>query len=1235
MFAHLHNHSEYSLLDGLSSVKDMAQRAAELGQTALALTDHGVMYGAIDFYRACRAAGIKPIIGVEGYVAPSSRMTRDPGDRSPYHLTVLAKNEAGYKNLLQLVSKAQLEGFYYRPRMDRELLEKHSEGLVVLSGCLSGEVGTHVVRGQMDKARETVDWYRQVFGDDYYLEVMWHEKIPDQLTMNRAVVDLAKETGTPLVATNDNHYARASDHELHDILLCIQTNSLVDDRKRMRMEDPTFYLRSEDEMAAIFPELPDAIENSGLIAEACELEIDFTQSRMPRFHTPNGETALEYLAHLCKEGLERRYPNADQVVRDRLAYEMEVIEATGFPDYFLVVWDIANFVHRQEIVFGVRGSAAASLVLYCLGVTEIDPLATRLVFERFLNVERREMPDIDMDFQDDRREEVIRYCLEKYGDGHVAQIVTFGTLGAKAAVRDVGRALGMDLSEVDRIARLIPTRLHITLDDAISETPELTLTASNGGQGQRLLELARGLEGTVRHASTHAAGVMITEEPLTDYVPLARATGSDANAVPTTQYPMGPLADLGLLKMDFLGLTNLTILDRALKLIAKTRGEKLTLNEIPLDDSATYKLLSSGETAGVFQLESSGMRRYIKELRPSSVMDVAAMIALYRPGPMEHIGRFIDSKHGRTAITYPHDDLRDLLEETYGVIVYQDQVLLIAQRFGGYTLGEADILRKAMGKKIAAVMAAEREKFIAGGIANGYTPELSQQMFDLIEPFAGYAFNKAHSVSYAMVSYWTAYLKANYTVEYMVAFLDAATGAPDKLTAAISECRRLGFQVLAPDVNQAQIGFSVDTTDDGDAIRFGMAAVKNVGAGAVEPIIEERGIGGPFESIEDFCKRVDFGKLNKRALESLIKVGAFDRLADRGVLLEGLDRILALIRRETDLRESGQSTMFDMLGDSVDTPLPALELPETGDVTSHERTLWERELLGVEISENPITRAMYQLQNESIVFANQLTADLAGQRKSSVGQVGIVRELTTRKGDRFVSVQFGLLGGDIELVVWSNVLAVTEDLWKQGTFVSLTGSVRERDGRVSISVEEAREYRLPGQEDSTTLTNQDQGQPGAAISPAATTTPAPSQTVNNGSTENGVPASRAMAENGAQFSAPATGSSGANRYSNGNGNGARPEQPGASPAQAQHLSVRVTETGSAAEDKYRFEDIIRLLLNYKGDQPFMLEIATRDRIVTLEMPFAIKPCDELAAHLCELIGSENVLMPGVASAASA
>ena len=1203
MFVHLHNHSEYSLLDGLSRIPAMTARAAELGQPALALTDHGALYGAIDFYRACRDAGIKPIIGVEAYVAPKSRRVKDPGDRTPYHMTLLAGSEAGYRNLLSLVSKAHLEGHYYRPRMDREILAAHSEGLFVLSGCISGEVATMITRGQPEQARETVEWYREVFGDRYYLELMWHEHVRGQEEVNRAVSELSRETGVPLVATNDNHYVHPEDAALHDILLCIQTNSTVSDPKRMRMEDETYYLKSESEMAATWAEVPEAVSNTGLIAERCELEIDFTQTRLPRFQTPDGETALTYLTSLCEKGLRQRYPSASDAVWERLRYELDVIARTGFSDYFLVVWDIANFVHRQEIIFGVRGSAASSLVLYCLGVTEIDPLANRLVFERFLNIERREMPDIDMDFQDDRREEVIRYCLDKYGDGHVAQIVTFGTLGARAAVRDVGRALGMDLSDVDHVARLIPSRLHITLQDAIDEVPELSGMASGDGTHRRLLEVARGLEGTVRHASTHAAGLMITEEPLTEYVPLARQSGGDETSVPMTQYPMGPLADLGLLKMDFLGLTNLTTIDRTLRLVSTRHGIKLRTGDIPLEDEAAYRLLASGETFGVFQLESAGMRRCVIDLQPASIADLSALIALYRPGPMEQIGRFVDARHGRVPITYPHDDLIEILEETYGVIVYQDQVLLIAQRFGGYSLGEADILRKAMGKKSPEVMAAEREKFINGGIANGYSPELSRQMFDLIEPFAGYAFNKAHSVCYAMISYWTAYLKANYPVEYMVALLDASTGNPDKLAAANSECRRMGIHILGPDVNRGLAGFAIDEAGDADGIRFGMAAVKNVGAAAVAPVLEARDAEGAFASIEDFCRRVDFRGVNKRALESLIKVGAFDAVSARGPLLEGLDRIVALGQRETQLRESGQSTMFDMFGESVDAPLPELGLSGADDITDHERTLWERELLGVEITQSPFSREMYALQDESIVFAAHLTADLAGQKKSAVGQVRAVRDLTTKKGERFLAVSLGLLDSPIEVVVWPNVLPATEALWEPGRFVSLVGAVRERDGRVSIAVDEAREFHLPGE------------------TPPEGPAPAPPDAPPVGVPVAPRPPSVVAESRPLASPPPAT-----------NGASSPPSVTDDAPPSGGALLVRLRETGAAADDRLRLEDIVRLLLNYRGDDRLVLEVATDGRVVRLDMPFTVRPCEELTANLAELVGADNVHMSGHAHA---
>ena len=810
MFTHLHVHTEYSLLDGLSRIEPLVERAKELNMAGLAITDHGGMYGAIDFYRVATAAGVKPIIGCEMYVAPGSRHDRDPRDKTPFHTTVLAKNNAGYRNLVKLVTKSHLEGFYYKPRVDRELLEQHHDGLVVLSGCPSGEVPSLISQGRHEDALATAGWYREVFGD-YYLELMEHGGVPDLPAINQGLMKLHADTGIPVVATNDSHYVHREDARLQDILVCIHTNTNVTDGKRLRMEEDSYYLRSAQEMEGLYPELPEALANTQAISDMCDLELDFNQVRLPHYAVPDGSTALEYLAKLCWDGLRARMPEAGQDAEDRLRYELEVIKQTQFDNYFLVVWDIARFVRERDIFFAVRGSAAASLTLYCLGVTDIDPLPYRLVFERFLNLGRKEMPDIDMDFQDDRREEVINYVVSKYGREHVAQIITFGTLGARAAVRDVGRALAMPYGDVDRVARMIPFKLHITLKEAMELNPELKEAVDGEESVKNLVETAQGLEGVTRHSSTHAAGVVISEEPLDEVIPLQRPVGSDEETVTaTTQYAMEPVAALGLLKMDFLGLVNLTVLAKARDLIAETRGMRFDLPEIPLDDASTFELLSRGETAGVFQLEGTGMTRYIKELKPSSLMDVAAMIALYRPGPMENIDTFINAKHGRAEPNYPHPALKEILEETYGVLVYQDQVLHIVQAFAGYSLEEADIVRKAMGKKVPEIMAQEREKFLAGAHGQGFDQELAEQMFALVEPFAGYAFNKAHSVSYGLISYWTAYLKANYPVEYMVSLLNSYTGHTERVTSAVVECQRLKIPVLIPSVNKSQTHFAIE-----------------------------------------------------------------------------------------------------------------------------------------------------------------------------------------------------------------------------------------------------------------------------------------------------------------------------------------------------------------------------------------------------------------------------------------
>ncbi|MCI0843590.1 MAG: DNA polymerase III subunit alpha, partial [Chloroflexi bacterium] len=761
MFTHLHTHTEFSLLDGLSRIPKLMDRAKELGQEAIGLTDHGVLYGAIQFYKEARKRGIKPIIGTEAYIAQASRLDRDPQAKQPYHLTMLAKNEAGYRNLLALSTKSHLEGYYYRPRMDREILEQHSEGLIVLSGCATSEVSRRLLEGRFDDAVKAAHYYKDLFGD-YYIELQEHG-IEEHKQLSVELLRLARETGLPVVATNDLHYVKPEDATYQDILLCIGTNSNVQEENRFKMsgDDGCYSLKSEDEMRALFPDLPEAIDNSWKIAEMCDLTLEFGHIRIPQAQVPQGRTSDEHLDDLCREGLRRRYPGEPEEAVRRLEYELDVVRQTGFADYILCVQDFAEHAHEQGIQMTLRGSAAASIALYCLDVTDIDPLEHRLVFERFLNVERKEMPDVDMDFAEDRRDEMIRYAAERYGHDRVAQIITFGTLGAKASIRDVGRALGMSYGDVDRVARLVPSMPAsfgtMTIDAALKEGADLKQVYQTDPAIAKLIDTARELEGVARHASTHAAGVVIAPEPLANIVPLQRPSSGNEDALPTTQFAMGDVAELGLLKMDFLGLTNLTILAAACKVIKASQDVEISLQDLPDGDEKVAQMLSRGETFGVFQLESAGMRRYVQELKPNHIKDLAAMVALYRPGPMQHIPTYINAKHGREKVRYPHPDLGDILDETYGVIVYQDQVMLIAQKFAGYTLGEADVMRKAMGKKIRSIMKEQEQKFLAGAAQKGYSEADAQAIFDLILPFAGYAFNKAHSVSYGIIAYQTAY----------------------------------------------------------------------------------------------------------------------------------------------------------------------------------------------------------------------------------------------------------------------------------------------------------------------------------------------------------------------------------------------------------------------------------------------------------------------------------------------
>ncbi|MFC2004243.1 DNA polymerase III subunit alpha [Chloroflexota bacterium] len=1166
MFTHLHVHTEYSLLDGMCRIPRLVEQAKELGMDSLAITDHGVMHGAIQFYLAASEAGIKPIIGCEVYVAQGSRLNHEANSKDRYHLILLAKNQTGYHNLIQLTTKAHLEGFHYRPRVDRELLEQYNQGLVALSGCLAGEVPHLILVGQLEEAKQSALWYKHTF-DNFYLEIQ-RQPIPELEQINQVLIAMSNELDIPLVATNDVHYIKQEDASTHDLLLCIGTNSSIYDEKRIKMAGDFFYLKSPQEMAELYRDIPQAIENTERIAEMCDLELEFGRLHLPEIELPEGKTADQFLADLCFEGLPRYYPDPTPEVKQRLAYELEVIKQTQFANYFLVVWDIISFTKGHNILFGVRGSAAASIVLYCLGITIIDPVENKLVFERFLNLERKEMPDIDLDFEDARRDEVIAYVSQKYGQDHVAQIITFGTLGAKAALRDVGRALGMPYSSVDRVARLIPFGPNVTLERALDDSGELKNLYHEDAVVRNLVDSARRVEGVARHASTHAAGVVISKEPLTRYMPLQRVSKDNSQELVMTQFTMEDIARIGLLKMDFLGLANLTILGKAKEIISQERSIDIDLHNIPMDDAKTFDLLSSGETAGVFQLEGVGMRRYIKELKPTSFSDIAAMVALYRPGPMEHIPTFIKAKHGIEPIRYPDPTLASILGETYGVIVYQDQVLLIVQAFAGYGLGQADIFRKAMGKKIPEVMKKERRNFIAGAKKKGFSTELAGEVFALIEPFAGYAFNKAHSVSYALIAYQTAYLKANYPAEYITAFLITHSGQLEKVASAVAECRRLGITMLPPDINRSQAGFSIEKGDDNaPTILFGLSAIKNVGLGAMESIITERNKGSEFKSIEDLCRRCDLRGVNKRVMESLIKAGALDSLGDRGTLINNINSILSLAQREQLLRETGQSTMFDLWGETVPLPMPSLDM-EGASVSTKEKLAWEKELTGVYLSEHPLSSFTSILTRGNITLCGQIDADLVGQTVGAVGMVASVNNLFTRDRRPFVSAILEDLDGKVEVMVWPKVYDSTQELWQEGNILIVEGKVRLREDRVQLNCDTASLYQPEVAECEEIVTPEPDEVPVAADEK----TPV-----------------------------------------------------GTAPTKSHRLVISINQTSDEDNDIAYLHKLINTLKDFPGQDKVSLYLNSEDRVVNLKLPnITINHCPELHQRLVELVGEEGL-----------
>lgn len=1019
-FVHLHVHSEYSLLDGAIRLKDLVKTASAAGIPAVALTDHGTMFGAIDFYQTAMKEGVKPIIGQECYLTPGSRHDRTQGQSSNYHLTLLASNEVGYRNLMRLSSIGYLEGFYYKPRIDWEVLERHKEGLIVLSGCLKGEISQTLLKGDYTGALAIGAKYRDLLGkDNFYVEIQ-DQGLLEQRTINPAVIKLARELNVKLVATNDCHYLRRADAKFHEILLCIQTGKKLADTDRMKFSSDEFYLKSPEEMQQRFIEIPQALQSTVEIAERCSVKISFGTNILPRYEVPEGYDEISYMKHLCFEGLTARFqesgitdPSTQDYYRARLEMELAVIVPMGFAAYFLIVWDFINYSRRQGIPVGPgRGSAAGSLVAYAMRITNIDPIKYNLLFERFLNPERVSMPDIDVDFCVKGRDQVIQYVYERYGADRVAQIVTFGTMAARAVIRDVGRVMDFSYGEVDRIAKLVPEVLNISLTDAIKQEPELKKLMDNDQRISVLLEASMALEGLSRHSSTHAAAVVISKDPLTEVVPLTR--DPRGGLLNLTQYSMNFIAALGLLKMDFLGLRNLTILENAVNVIKQTRGIKLELEQIPLDDKKTYELLSHGDTVGVFQFESGGMREYLRQLKPSVFEDLIAMVALYRPGPMDSIGTFINCKHGREQAEFLHPDLKPILQDTYGVIVYQEQIMQIARAMAGFSYGQADILRKAVSKKKADAIAEMKEKFVQGMLAKGHTKDLAEKIFAFIEPFARYGFNKSHAAPYALIAYQTAYLKSNYATEFMASLLTADIDHTDKVLKSISECRSMGIEILPPDVNDSFHDFTVI----GQAIRFGLAAVKSVGSNAVAAVLDARKARGPFTSLYDFCERVDLRAVNRRVVENLIKCGAFDSLSShRAQMLEVLDQALEAGQSAMKDRLSGQKSLFGLISGTQAKSLGVTVLPDVPEWSSTQKLQAEKEALGFFITGHPLLRYKRELRNYANTTSSMLCDFHDEDSISIAGLVVEVKKFQTKKQETMGIVNFEDLEGFYKVVL--------------------------------------------------------------------------------------------------------------------------------------------------------------------------------------------------------------------------
>jgi DNA polymerase-3 subunit alpha len=1083
-YVHLHNHTQFSLLDGLTKVPKLVRFVKETGMEAVAMTDHGTLSGTIEFYKEAKSNGVKPIIGIETYVAARTHLDKDPvKDKARFHLILLAMNNTGYQNLMRLSTIANLQGYYYYPRIDHELLAKYNEGLIVLSACMGGEIGDALKTDQYEHAKEIAAWYKKVFGDRYYLEIQDHGHpgnpltSREQQTINEQVLKLGKELDIPVVLTCDAHYLKHEDQEAHEILLCVGTGSFISDEKRMSLKDFPLHVVDPAEIIARWgSEHPEVITNTKAIADRCRVNIELGKILIPKFPVPKGETEQSYLNKLVYRGLAWRYGGISAEEREiitvekakktlthdiieRAEYELGIMDTMGYNGYFLIVQDFITWGKNQGIIFGPgRGSAAGSIVAYAIRITEIEPLRYNLMFERFLNPGRISMPDIDIDIQDTRRDEVIQYCVKKYGDDRVANIVTFGRMAARNAVRDVSRVLQVPYAEADRWAKMIPQPVqgrHIPLQTSIKEDADLRREYETNETAKRVFDLAIQLEGTVRSHGVHAAGVVIAPDDIVKFVPLEKAQ----KGVVATQYAMGPVEELGLLKMDFLGLSNLTILNNALRIIRKVFHNDIELSAIPNDDEKTFALFRSGDTTGVFQFESAGMKRYLKELKPTLFEDLIAMNALYRPGPMAEIPRFIEGKNNSGATQYLHKSLEPILQDTYGVMVYQEQIIKLLQMVAGYTPGEADLVRKAIGKKKRDIMKAEEPRFIEGCLKQGLTAAQANQLWAQIQPFADYSFNKAHATCYAQIAYWTAYLKAHYPAAFMAALMTSDFDDTDRLAIEITECKHMGIEVLPPDVNESFVEFAV--VPETNQIRFGMNAIKNVGTGAVEEILRARA-DGPFETLADFLSRVNCRVVNRKALESLIKSGAFERFDDRSTLLHNLDLIVAYAQRLQKQASSGQTDLFGMLDELVVAkPQLTLEAPAV-KFDTREQLLWERELLGLYLSQHPL-ELFEAFLDEQTVPLNELKPAHDGKAVAIGGAIVDVREITTKNGQKMAFVKIEDRYGEIEAILFPNTYQQTVGIWQRDRVVLIRGkaSAKDRDGslgdEVKVMVDDARE----------------------------------------------------------------------------------------------------------------------------------------------------------------------------------